>query len=135
MRRDSVSIYSPAIEADGALIAYGHYGRPVLVFPSQQGHSTDYEERGMIASVAGLIEAGRAKVYCVDSFDSGSWDVPGNHTLEERAQLHGLYEDWIINQVVPFIFEDCGGPAEIITTGCSFGAYHAANFALKRADL
>jgi esterase/lipase superfamily enzyme len=134
MRREELSIYSPAIGSDGALIAYGHYGRALLVFPSQQGHSTDYEERGMIASVSGLIEAGRVKVYCVDSFDSGSWDVPGNATLEERALLHGRYEDWILNQVVPFINEDCGGSPEIITTGCSFGAYHAANFTLKRPD-
>ncbi|MDQ4064806.1 MAG: esterase, partial [Actinomycetota bacterium] len=28
-----------------------------------------------------------------------------------------------------------GGFQEIVTTGCSFGAYHANNFALKRADL
>jgi esterase/lipase superfamily enzyme len=135
MRRDKLSLYSPAIGADGAVIAYGHNGRPLLVFPSQQGHSTDYEDRGMISSISGLIEAGRVKVYCVDSFDTGSWDVPGNATFEERAQLHGRYEDWILGQVVPFIFDDCDGPTEIITTGCSFGAYHASNFALKRADL
>ena len=35
--------------------------------------------------------------------------------------------------VAPFIHGDTGG--EIIVTGASFGAYHAANFALKRADL
>jgi esterase/lipase superfamily enzyme len=88
----------------------------------------------MIAAVSHLIDGGRAKVYCVDSFDSGSWhstDLP----LEARAEAHGLYEDWIINQIVPWIFNDCAGPQEVITTGCSFGAYHAANFALKRADL
>ena len=28
-----------------------------------------------------------------------------------------------------------GGGGELIVTGCSFGAYHAANFCLKRADL
>ena len=31
--------------------------------------------------------------------------------------------------------EDCGGRTDIVVNGCSFGAYHAANFALKRADL
>ena len=34
---------------------------------------------------------------------------------------------------MPFIHADTGG--EIIVTGISLGAYHAANFALKRADL
>ena len=36
----------------GELIAYGHYGRPVLAFPSEQGPAWQYEERGMIESVA-----------------------------------------------------------------------------------
>ena len=129
-----LSLFSPAIGADGGLIAYGHWGRPLLAFPSQEGSAWQYEERGMIDAVADLIEAGRVRVYAVDSFDSGSWyrhDVP----LEERAQRHGLYEDWIVNQVVPFIRDDSGGSAEIVVTGVSFGAYHAANFALRHADL
>ena len=36
---------------------------------------------------------------------------------------------------MPFIVDDCGGTAEIATTGCSMGAFHALNFALRRADL
>jgi esterase/lipase superfamily enzyme len=88
MRRDHVAVQAPAIGGDGDLIAYGHWGRPVLVFPSQQGRAWDYEDRGMISSIAHLLDGGKAKVYCVDSFDSGSWyrdDIP----LEERAVLHG----------------------------------------------
>ena len=45
------------------------------------------------------------------------------------------YESWILGEVVPFIRDDCAGAAEVITCGCSLGAYHAANFALKRADV
>ena len=133
LNRDYLEIFSPAIGAAGGVIAYGRWGRPVLAFQSQQGRAWDYEERGMIAAVAELIEAGRAKVYSVDSFDSGSWYAEG--TLEDKARRHAAYEDWIVNQVAPWIHTDCGGFQEILTTGCSFGAYHAANFSLKRADL
>jgi esterase/lipase superfamily enzyme len=118
----------------GELIAYGHYGRPVLAFPSEQGPAWQYEERGMIESIEGLLDAGRVKVYTVQSYDSWTWhdtSVP----LEERAHRHGHYEDWILNRVVPWIAEDVAGGGELIVTGCSFGAYHAANFCLKRADL
>jgi esterase/lipase superfamily enzyme len=134
MNRRHLSLHAPLVGADLDLIAYGHFGRPLLVFPSQQGHAWDYENNGMIDAVADLIEAGRVKVYCVDSLDSLTWqadDVP----LEERARRHGAYEDWIVNHVAPWIHEDCGGPTEIMLTGCSFGAYHSANLALKRADL
>jgi esterase/lipase superfamily enzyme len=128
------TLHSPAIGTGLGLIAYGHHGRPLLAFPSQQGHCWDYENNGMIGAIAGLIDAGRVKVYSVDSFDSYSWHA-GDVALEERARRHGLYEDWIVNHVAPWIHEDCAGPQEIMLTGCSFGAYHSANFALKRADL
>ena len=115
------------------MIAYGHWGRPLLAFPSQEGPAWQYEERGMIDAIGGPIEEGRVKVYAVDSFDSGSWYQEAL-SLEERAQMHGRYEDWILNQVVPFIQADSNA-AEIIVTGVSFGAYHAANFALRHADV
>src|SRR5206468_3781916 len=73
---------------EARLIAYGHYGRPLLAFPSELGHRWDFEQTGMLEAVAPLVEAGRVKVYCVDSGDAWSWradDLP----LEERArQLH-----------------------------------------------
>ena len=134
MRRDLYSIYSPAIDGNGVVIAYGHYGKPLIVFPSEQGAAHDYENNGMIGAISHLIEDGRVKVYCVDSFDRGTWN-DGSVPLEERARRHELYEDWIVNHVVPAIHHDCGGFTEAMVTGCSFGAYHAANLSLKRADL
>jgi esterase/lipase superfamily enzyme len=118
----------------GNLLAYGHWGRPVLAFPSEQGPYWQYEERGMVAAVGSLLESGRSKLYCVESWDAGIWqahDAP----LEERARRHGAYEAWIIDEVVPWIAGDAGCTSEILLTGVSFGAYHAANFALKRADV
>jgi esterase/lipase superfamily enzyme len=134
VNRRELSVRAPAAGGHGRVLAYGHWGRPLLVFASQEGRPEDYEDRGMIAAVGGLIEAGRVKVYAVESFDSSSWHDQSLE-LEERARRHGIYEDWIVDNVAPWIRDDCGGEAEIIATGCSFGAYHAANFALKRADL
>jgi esterase/lipase superfamily enzyme len=134
MKRRTLELWSPAIGAAGSVIAYGHWGRPVLVFPHEMGRADDFESFGMVDEVADLIDGGGAKLYSVASFDSESWSnkqIP----LEERARRHGAYESWIVDQVVPWIFDDCGGPAGILTTGTSLGAFHAANFALKRADL
>jgi esterase/lipase superfamily enzyme len=127
-------LYSPAIGAFGNIVVYGHYGRPVVAFPAERGGAWDYESHGMVGAVRGLLDAGRCKLYCVDAFDSASWSnlsIP----VEERARQHGRYESWILDQVVPFVHGDCGGPQEITTTGVSLGAFHAVNFALKRADL
>ena len=134
MQRRHVELWAPGIGASGVLLAYGHWGRPLIAFPSQEGHAGQYEERGMIDAVGPLIDAGRLKVYCVDSLDTWTWHDQGL-PLEERARRHGEYEDWIVNAVAPWIRDDAGGQTESMLTGVSFGSYHAANFALKRADL
>ena len=122
------------VEQGGAtFIAYGHYGRPVLVFPAEAGRAWDFENNGMIDAVADLIDAGRVKLYCVDSADAWTWSDRSVPT-EERARRHGAYEHWVTTDVLGWIRDDCGGPVEVATLGCSLGAYHAANFALKRAD-
>jgi esterase/lipase superfamily enzyme len=134
VRRHAVSLHSPAIGAPGTVIAYGHWGRPVVAFATEAGDASEWERRGMVEAIGPLLDAGRVKLYTVDSFDTGSWLVQ-DLSLEERAQRHGLYEDWLLNQVVPFVHDDCAGAAEIVLAGCSFGAFHAANLALRRADL
>ena len=133
MSREVAELWSDAIGAAGTVIRYGHWGRAVLVFPTERGRASDFENNGMLGAVGGLVEAGRLKVYCVDSYDAGSWsnrDIP----LEERARGHARYESWILDDVVPWIYQDCGGPTEVATLGCSMGVFHAANFALKRAE-
>jgi esterase/lipase superfamily enzyme len=125
-------LYSPAIGAAGTVVSHGHYGRPVLAFPAERGRAWDWQDHGMVDALGGLLEAGRLKLYCVDSFDAASWSNDAL-ALEQRARAHGRYEAWILEQVVPFIHADAGG--EIAVAGISLGAYHAANFALKRADL
>jgi esterase/lipase superfamily enzyme len=134
VRRDVVELWSPELGWAPRVVVHGSYGRPVLVFPSSEGRADDFESNGMVDAVRPLLEQGRVKLYCLDSWDSGSWyrhDLP----LEERARKHEAYERWVVEGVVPLVDADCGGRQEMAVTGCSFGAYHAANIALRRADL
>jgi esterase/lipase superfamily enzyme len=108
--------------------------RPVLAFPAERGDAGEFERRGMVAAIGDLLAGGRVKLYCVDSFDHETWSNRGI-PLEERARRHTVYESWILDQVVPFVRSDCAEASEVIACGCSLGAFHAANFALKRADV
>lgn len=131
MRRQHLAEHSPTLERHMNLIAHGHAGMPVLVFPSSEGRASDYEGFGMVDALAPLIEAGKLRLYCVDSYDSESW-YGKQRPLHERAWRHSLYEDWIMKQVVPAIERDVGSAdVRLATTGCSFGAFHSALFALK----
>jgi len=78
----------------------------------------------MIDAVRGLIDTGRCKLYCVDSWDSGTW-LDDWLPVEERARRHEAYERWLLERV---------DDDDVITTGVSMGAYHAANLALRHPD-
>lgn len=110
-------------DRDGVLV-FGHWGRPVLVFPSQERSRYEWEEHGMVDAVRDLIDAGRVKLYCVDSWDAGTWHddwLP----REERARRHEAYERWVVDRV---------DGDDVITAGVSLGAFHAANLTLRRTD-
>ena len=134
MDRLQLELDAPGLHRPGTVIRYGHWGRPVVVFPSEQGRAWDYENNGMVAALADLIDGGRIKLYCVDSYDEVTWSDRGI-PLEERARRHGAYESWITDRVASFIGSDSPGTDAAVVTGCSLGAYHALHFALTRADL
>jgi esterase/lipase superfamily enzyme len=112
---------------------YGHWGRPLLAFASEAGSAWQWEQHGMVGAIAGLLEAGRVKLYCVDSYDGASWSNR-SLSLEDRARAHGDFERWLLADVVPAIQHECQ-THEVMLAGVSMGAFHAANLALKRADL
>lgn len=117
------------------LWCYGHYGLPVLVFPSAAGFAHEWKQQGMIDVLMPFLETGKVKLYCPESNVSEAW-TGKEGTLAWRMQRHRAYEAFIADELVPFIREDCRWPdAPIMVMGCSLGATYAANMALKRADL
>lgn len=100
------------------LMQYGHWGRPVLALPAEGGNAAEWEERGMVAAVAPLLDTGRLKLYTVDA----------------RQSDEG-WRDWITGAVVSHIHDDLGGPQDIAVVGPSMGAFLAVALALERADL
>jgi esterase/lipase superfamily enzyme len=118
-----------------ALKVYGHWGRPLIVFPCSRGRYFDYEGLGMIKAIDRFIDGGKIKLFCVDSIDAESWydySVPP----AERNRRHEAYDRYVTAEVVPFIRDHCRDPRiPILTNGCSMGAYHAVNCFFKHPDL
>ena len=115
------------------LLVFGHDGVPVIVFPTSQGRFYEYEDRGMVGALWDRIEGGGIQLYCVDSVDAESWY---NRGVPPRWRIarHMQYEDYVLHEVVPLIFQK-NWRRQIATTGCSFGAYHAMNMALRHPDV
>src|SRR6266550_1442466 len=72
MNREHHRNYSHELQRDMEALVFGHAGRPLLVFPSSQGRFFEYEDAGMIRTLAPKIDAGQLQVFCVDSVDSES---------------------------------------------------------------
>ena len=73
MNREYHKWYSDRLGREMELLVFGHAGLPVLVFPTSGGRFYEFEDRGMVAAVAGKIDAGQLQLFCVDSVDMESW--------------------------------------------------------------
>lgn len=125
--------FSPALGHDMALRVYGHDGRPVIAFPSQEGRWWDFADNGMVEACAGLIEAGRIRIVAVDGIDWQSWANWQAHP-GDRARRHEDYDRYLAGEVAPFVRELTGRETAWVT-GASMGAYHAANALFRHPDL
>jgi esterase/lipase superfamily enzyme len=122
-------ILSPELGSDFELKVYGSTGKPVMVFPCSRGRFFDYENFGMIELLKPYIENGDIVVFAVDSRDNISWLADQKNT--SMGENHFRYEKAITNDVIPFLSKNYGVQERFLSTGNSWGAYHALNFILK----
>lgn len=131
MHKRHEMIDSPALGQKVHVWCYGHWGMPMLVFPSAAGMAHEWDANGMIDCLAPFINSGKIKVYCTESNISRSWVNREIHP-EERVHRHQAFEHFILSDLVPAIYRDCNAEyLPMYTSGCSLGGYYAANFALK----
>ncbi|MDO4435633.1 MAG: alpha/beta hydrolase-fold protein [Cardiobacteriaceae bacterium] len=109
---------------------YGHGGKAVLVFPSSGGNQYEYGAFGMIEACRSWIDRGLLTFYCPDSYDQQSW-LSKHKLAHDMAQAHAAYDRYIVNELVPLIRHESPEKQGIIATGCSMGAFHTINFALR----
>jgi len=124
---------SPKLGQDMELLVFGHAGQPYIVFPTSSGRFFDFENNGMVHAAERFLEEGRVRLYCVDSIDPQSWDSRNKGPVE-KARRHNDYDQYIVQEVVPFIHRHNGSKERIMCTGVSMGASHAVLFFLKHPD-
>ena len=115
------------------LLIFGHAGARLLVFPTSLGRFFEWEDRGMIAVLSDQLENGWLQMICVDSIDADSWYARWKYPAD-RAARHIQYENYLLDEVLPLSRQVNANPF-LMTTGASFGAYHAVNFALRHPEL
>jgi len=133
MNREYHRWYSDRLGRDMELLVFGHAGRAVLFFPPRMGRFYDYENWGIVGALTDRIANGELQLFCVDSLDCESFYNGWSHP-DARINRHLQYEQYILCEVLP-LMKVKKSDNDFGVAGCSMGAYHAANIALKYPHL
>jgi len=134
-RREIGGWHSPSLGQPMPIVSYGHWGHPLLLFPTAAADFLENERFGLVGAVESALEAGRVRVFSINSINQQAWMDRGL-PVAEQARRQALYSRYVEEEVVPFIRQACQTPdLRIATCGASFGAFHAANALFRRPDL
>jgi esterase/lipase superfamily enzyme len=133
MNREYHKWFSASLHRNMELLTFGHSGRAVLFFPTRMARFYDYENWGIVEALQQKIENGELQLFCVDSIDAESFY---NHWVHPAARIerHLQYEQYILSEVIPFM-QNINAGQYFEVAGCSMGAYHAINLAMKHPAL
>jgi esterase/lipase superfamily enzyme len=117
--------YSDRVEQEISLVRWGHWGQPVLIFPTAGGDAEEIERMHLVGALRPLIDGGRIKVYSCDSV-AGRAFAEKRGSVEYRCALLNRFHDYVAHEAVPAIRADCGSDSiEIVAAGASIGAFNA----------
>lgn len=136
-RRDKVveRWHSERMHREVTLARWGTLGQPILVIPTAGGDAEEIERWQMIKVLGPLLDAGKIKIYSVDSV-AGRALVEGEGSPHHRMWLQNMFQQCIRHEVVPAIRADCKSPdIEIWAAGASFGAFHATAVQCRWPDI
>ena len=117
MNREHHAWYSPSLGRHMDLLVFGHAGEPVIVFPSSCGRFFEWENFGVVGSVAHKLDEGRLQLVCLDSVDAESWYNTSVHPAV-RVARDDQYDRYLVHEVVPFVAAKNHRP--ITLAGASF---------------
>lgn len=118
---------------------YGHAGLPMIVFPCQDGKFYDFEDRGMIDTVADKLESGQLQLFCVGCVDEETWSAEGDY--HGRILWHEQWFRYLCEEFLPRLHQIQGETdptsyeGKVLLAGTSMGGYHCVNLYLRRPDL
>jgi esterase/lipase superfamily enzyme len=113
---------------------YGHWGFSLLLIPTAAADYLEYERFLLIDAIQPHIDAGKVKVFSINSINSESWLNSKMHP-RHKSMRHVQFNRYVEQEVIPYIKSKSSPDTPIITCGASLGALHAANLFFRRPDL
>jgi len=135
MDRRTTAWFNHNLGMEMPLVAYGHAGYPLLMFPTAAADYLEYERFLLIDALGPLIEAGRVRAYSINSVNRYSL-LNEQASPPVKAELLTRYDRYVTDEVLPLIRSDTGAQhARPLVTGASLGAFLSANAYFRHPDL
>jgi esterase/lipase superfamily enzyme len=134
MERYTTSWYSHRLEKEMPVAVYGAYGFALLLVPTAAADYLEYERFQLIDSLAQFVDSGKVKIFSINSINNESW-LNNNMDPRHKVIRHRQFNEYVYEEVIPFIRTNTSQETPIIICGASFGALHSMNLFLKRPDL
>lgn len=125
------TLHGEGANRDFDLVVYGSKGQPVIAFPEADASCVCWENNGMVAALADLIEAGTIQLFCVDSLDDESWHATG--ALDEyRRQNLADWFDFIEHELLAFVGTTSTSRRRPLLVGAGMGAMNVTVALLRK---
>ena len=135
MSKLKTSWFSDRLQKEVTVVRWGEVGTPVLFFPTAAADAEECERFHMVSVLGPLLEAGRVKLYSVDSVAGRAWLTEDNDTAN-ASRVQNQYDGFLRHELVPAIRQDCEREdIEIVATGPSIGAFNALAAICRHPDV
>ena len=132
-RIEHTDFYSHILGMSLKVEVTGHFGYPIIMFPTSQGDYTQNFDFKLNESINWFVENGRVKLYNIETIDKFSFYDKNIHP-SDRIKNYELYMQFMKKEFVPYI-QALHSEHRVGVAGASFGGYHAANFAFRFPDV
>src|SRR6266568_87726 len=91
MKREYHRWYSHRLGMELGVVVYGHWGPPLLGFPTSAGDEWELEGQSMVGALADFIDAGRIKFFTVNSINGHSFYDKSSHPFH-RSYVQAVFD-------------------------------------------
>jgi len=132
LKEEFIKWHSPILGLETEMLVFGHSGLPIIIYPTSMGSYNQNKDFGLIKSVESFVNNGLVKIYSPSSVDEYSFYNKNIHPAD-RIRVANIYDQFILEEVVNRASIETGHN-KVTMAGCSFGGYHAINFAFRHPN-
>src|SRR4030095_5275539 len=99
MKKEVHRWHSDRLGLELGVVVYGHWGAPVVGFPTSAGDEWAFEGQGLIGALGDFIDAEKTKFHAVNSINGWSFYNKGAHPFR-RSSVQAAFDSYLREEVV-----------------------------------